>query len=95
MAFLGAGWSCRPGKKLEFLADCHALWGNENPYRGRGGCSISGRFCGLLATEVLKFTVNDSLSGRLWAELFWVGDFYAEAKGDLATFLRVQMIFKF
>ena len=45
-----------------------------------------GNFRGHFATGMLKYKFSRHVSGHLWSEFQWMGDYYANE--DLMTFLR-------
>lgn len=92
---LAAGWHVMPAKKVEWENFYHALFANQNPLGTLPGYSAGGAFRGHLVTSVLKFDLTRALSGHLMAEVFFPGDYYASPKGDLASFLRFQLLFQF
>jgi hypothetical protein len=55
--------------------------------------SEKGNFRGHFLQTVLKHQFNKHVSGHLWAEFIWQGDYYAQR--DLMTFLRAEMLFTF
>ena len=89
---IGTGWSFRPSKELEWLTDYHAVFANENTYRGRAGYSDNGHFRGHLVCGVLKYKLGPHLSGHFWSEFFFPGDYYQAPMGSMATFFRAQLI---
>jgi hypothetical protein len=53
----------------------------------------NGNFRGHYLQSVLKHKFNDHLSGHLWSEFVWAGDYYTHR--ELMTFLRAEMVFTF
>jgi hypothetical protein len=105
---LGPTWSVSPTKKLDFSASYYALFADQdvptrdlnetlNPAFGIPGSpgtfSTTGNFRGHYLQSVLKYEFSEHMSGHLWGEVLFPGNFYA---GDqLITFLRAEVMFTF
>jgi len=97
------GWDADPTEKIHLCNEYNLLWAAENaggnPIAGgiapNGGHSGSGKFRGqLLATKLIyKFTPH--LSGHLWGEYFFPGNFYTDDRNDPAVFLRYELMLTF
>jgi hypothetical protein len=93
---VGAGWSITPVKGLTFSAVYNALFAPEQtPSRALTMAPFSqdGNFRGHYGQAVLKYQFNKHLSGHLWAEGVWQGDYYNNR--DLLSFLRAEVMFTF
>lgn len=89
---IGPGWSFTPFKKAEFITDFYVLLADENTRRGAAGYSQDGSVRGELLTAVLKYRFNEHISGHLWSEFFFPGNYYDEPRKDAATFLRAELL---
>jgi len=93
---IGATWSLTPIKDTTLSATYNALFAPEEvPTRTLNAALFSekGNFRGHFLQTVLKHQFNKHVSGHLWAEFIWQGDYYAQR--DLMTFLRAEMLFTF
>lgn len=93
---LGGGWSCKPGKGTSVSLAWNALFALEQvPTRAVTPALFSraGNFRGHYVQAVLKHPFNAHLSGHLWAERVWQGNFYTH-RGAL-TFLRAELMVAF
>lgn len=55
--------------------------------------SRDGNFRGHYIQAVLKHQFTPRISGHLWSEFVWQGDYYTQR--DLLTFLRAEVFFTF
>jgi hypothetical protein len=55
--------------------------------------SNNGNFRGHYLQAVLKQQFTKNISGHLWGEWIWEGNYYAQR--DLMTFLRAEVMFTF
>jgi hypothetical protein len=55
--------------------------------------SNSGTFRGHYLQGVLKYKFSEHLSGHLWSELLFPGDYYTQRK--TMSFLRAELMFTF
>jgi len=90
----GPGWTISPTKKLDFTANYYALFADQDvPTRASAGnlplFSQTGSFRGHYLQTVLKYKYNAHLSGHLWAEFVFPGDFYTYH--DTMSFLRGEI----
>ena len=93
---VGANWSLSPIKDTTFSATYNALIAPEDtPTRAMAPTLFTdnGHFRGHYLQTVLKHQFNKRISGHLWAEFIWMGDYYAHE--DVMTFLRAEMTFTF
>jgi hypothetical protein len=100
----GPTWTLNPMPKMEFdmsyyllLADQDVPTGDLNNTfggtRSQSAFSNTGSDRGQYLQTVLKYKFNQHLSGHLWSELLFPGDFYANHK--LMTFLRAEIMATF
>lgn len=89
------GWGFSPSRKTEFYACYMPLFANENTYGNTVGYTKDGEFRGHFIASVFKFNITKYLSGHLWAEFFFPGDYYSPERRDLATFFRSQLMYQF
>jgi hypothetical protein len=93
----GPGWSITPMKNLDFSAAYYALFApEESPTRGAGNNTLfsrDGNFRGHFIQGVLKYKFNAHVSGHLWAECLFPGDYYVNQ--DPITFVRAELAFTF
>ena len=105
---LGPTWTVNPIKDLEFSASYYALFADQdvptrdlnetlNPALGipasPGPYSMTGNFRGHYLQSILKYKFSKHMSGHLWGELLFPGNFYAN--DQLVTFLRAEVMFTF
>jgi hypothetical protein len=88
---VGPGWSISPCSKSDFLVNYYWLFSNENnmPSGPASLFSPTGNVRGQLLQTVLKYRFNPRISGHLWAEFLWPGDYYTHK--DAMTFLRAEV----
>ena len=90
----GPGWSITPMKNLDFSAAYYALFSPESvPTREASATlfSRSSNFRGHFIQSVLKYKFSPHISGHLWGECLFPGDFYAHT--DPMPFLRAEVAF--
>ena len=90
----GPGWSVTPLKNLDFSAAYYALFSPEAvPTRAASATLFSGgsNFRGHFISSVLKYKFSSHVSGHLWGECLFPGDFYAHT--DPMPFLRAEVAF--
>ena len=94
---VGPGWSITPVKDLDFSAAYYALFAPESvPTRGAGGTTLfshDGNFRGSFIQSVLKYKFNAHVTGHLWGECLFPGDYYMNK--DPIPFLRAEVAFTF
>ncbi len=94
---IGLGHSVFPCKPLEFCADYHLLFADENTRAGDIGFSDSGCFRGQLLALLMRYTILDpkvepiGMTGHAIAEFFFPGDYYSDFGNDPAVFLRYEL----
>ena len=87
------GWACKPTKKLSANVDYHLLFRDENTYAGTPGFSDGGCFRGQLITGMLNYKFNEHVKSHLMLDVFMPGDYYSDARNDVAFFLKYQIVF--
>ena len=93
---VGPSWSCNPIKGMPASVMYNALFApEETPTRTVAPTLFSnnGNFRGHYLQAVLKHQFTKNISGHLWGEWIWEGDYYAQR--DLMTFLRAEVMFTF
>jgi len=94
---VGPGWSITPMKNLDFSAAYYALFAPEaSPTRGAGNNTLFSRndnFRGHFIQSVLKYKFNAHVSGHLWGECLFPGNYYVNK--DPIPFLRAEVLFIF
>ena len=93
---LGPTWGFTPIKDTTFRATYNALFAPEDvPTRTVAPAlfSQSGGFRGHYLQTVLKHRFNKYVTGHLWGEWVWEGDYYT--RRDMMTFLRAELMFTF
>jgi len=87
------GMSCAPCEKVTLGADYHLLFSQHNTYGGRGIFSGDSNFRGQLVAGKMTYKFNKHVSGHLLAELFFPGNFYSDARNEVAGFFRYELNF--
>ena len=101
---LGPTWLVSPTAALEFSASYYAMWADQAAptrdfYKAAFGpasptpFSGSGNYRGDYLQGTLKYKFNTHLSGHLWAEEMFPGNFYASRHAF--TFLRAEVMLTF
>jgi hypothetical protein len=93
---VGPGWSITPLKNLDFSAAYYALFAPESvPTREASSTLFSGdgNFRGHFIQGVLKYKFNAHVSGHLWAECLFPGDYYVNQ--EPIPFVRAELAFTF
>jgi hypothetical protein len=97
-------WDTDLTKKLHFVAEHNFLWADEKTvgnglaasYWGPdGGHSENGKFRGQLLATKLLYKHNSHLSSHIWGEYYFPGNFYSDARNDVAVFLRYELMLTF
>jgi hypothetical protein len=97
---VGPTWSVTPTKDLNFSASYYALFADQKvPTRdydevlglGNGPFSTTGTFRGHYLQAILKYKFSQHLSGHLWSEFLFPGDYYVDR--GMVTFLRAELMF--
>jgi hypothetical protein len=96
---IGANWTFNPFiKGMTLGVGYNALFAFEAVPTRRTNSSASqfsydGNFRGHFVQAVLKHQFNKHISGHLWGEWVWQGNFYTQ--GEIMTFLRAELMFTF
>jgi hypothetical protein len=92
----GPTWTITPLKKLDFSASYFAMFTpNDTATRAANPALFSGdgNFRGHFTQAFLKYKFNEHVSGHLWSEFFFPGDYYTSR--TTAYFLRAELYFVF
>lgn len=92
---LGPTWSVDPTKALNLSASYFALFSQQDvATRGAPGLfSGTGNFRGHFLQAVLKYKFSRHVSGHLWSEFEFPGDYYVSRA--VMSFLRAELAFTF
>jgi hypothetical protein len=93
---IGPTWSLTPIKDMQFSASYYALFADQAvPTQATVPTAFTdtGTFRGHYLQAVLKYKFSKHLTGHLWSELLFPGDFYVSRQ--TMTFLRAEMMFTF
>jgi hypothetical protein len=93
---VGPSWSCSPTDGMTVSVTYNALFApQETPTRALVPAlfSRSGNFRGHYLQTLIKHQFSKHLTGHLWGEWVWEGDYYASE--ETMTFLRAEMQFTF
>jgi hypothetical protein len=101
---IGPTWTIDPMPKMEFNASYYALFADQDvPTRdmnyafGQSAASDAftgkGDFRGHYIQTVLKYKFNPHMTGMLWGEWLFPGDFYVHRQA--MSFLRAEVMFTF
>jgi hypothetical protein len=104
----GPTWSVDPMKNMNFSLSDFVLFADQDvPTRDlnetfvpsiggpatQGPFTLTGNYRGDYLQAVLKYKFTKHLSGHLWAECLFPGDFYVSR--DLMSFLRAEIMYTF
>ena len=91
----GPGYTITPMKNLDFIANYNLLFADTaKPTRAANAAEFNGgNFRGHYLQAILKYKFNRYLSGHLWGEFIFPGDYYANH--ELMSFLRAEMTMTF
>jgi hypothetical protein len=90
----GPTWSMTPIKDMQFSASYYALFADQAvPTQSTlpSAFTDTGTFRGHFIQAVLKYKFTQHMSGQLWGELLFPGDYYVDR--SLMTFLRAEVMF--
>lgn len=85
---LGPGWTFVPFKKAEFTADYYLLTAFER--QTPNDCFGGGLDRGQMLQTIFRYKFNQHVSGHLWGEFVWPGNFYQHS--DTMAFLRAEIM---
>jgi hypothetical protein len=92
----GPTWSVDPIKDMNFSLTYNALFADQDvPTQATVPSDFTGTgdFRGHYLQAVLKYKFNKHLSGHLWSEFLFPGDFYASR--GMMDFLRAEIMYTF
>jgi hypothetical protein len=92
----GPGWTFNPWKPTEFTLNYYALFvAQDTPTRESSPTLFThnSNFRGHFAAAMLKHKFSPHLSGHLWAEVQFPGNYYTNEK--MMSFLRAELMFTF
>jgi hypothetical protein len=93
---LGPTWSVSPFKDLDFTAAYQVLLAQEEVATravAPGLFTNAGTFRGHFLQAVLKYKFSQHLSGHLWSEFLFPGDYYVSR--SMIPFLRAEIMLTF
>jgi len=91
---ISLAYLCQPRKTMAWQTTYHLLFADERATAsGATGLSNHGMFRGQLLTSTLTLQGDEHLQHRIHAELFAPGDYYSDARNDVAVFLRYELLF--
>jgi hypothetical protein len=92
---VGPGWTVAPCKFFDFTAHYFLLYADQStPTRAaitNPNFTRNGSHRGQYLQTILKWKYNQHVSGHLWGEWVWPGDFYKF--NEMFTFLRADLTF--
>jgi hypothetical protein len=98
---IGPGWSFTPARNLDFSAAYYILLAQQDVatrgltslFAGNSNLPDHGIFRGHFASAILKYKFSQHMSGHLWSEFEFPGDYYANK--TMWSFLRAEVMFTF
>jgi len=90
---MSIGWTAKPAKKWWFKADYHLLFRDRNTFSGQAGFSDNGCFRGQLFTAIIGYDQNEHIKHHLMVDAFLPGNYYSDARNDVAFFMKYQIMF--
>ena len=100
---IGPAWQVTPMKNLDFNLSYFALFADQDvptrtsataaPGSATGLFSGNNNFRGHYIQAILKYKFSQHVSGHLWSEILFPGDYYANH--ETMSFLRAEMLFTF
>ena len=97
----GPGWSISPTKRMDFSINYNALFSDQavatrqnisaSSVTGLTPFTGTGNFRGHYLQAILKYKFSQHLSGHLWSEFVFPGDYYQSTQ--MMTFLRAELLF--
>ena len=85
--------TAKPAKKWWFKADYHLLFRDRNTFSGQAGFSDDGCFRGQLFTAIVGYDQNEHIKHHLMVDAFLPGNYYSDARNDVAFFMKYQVMF--
>lgn len=92
----GPSWTCNPMKGMEFSVNYYALFADQEiPTRENSSALFTHNdsFRGHFVAAMLKHKFTSRLTGHLWGELQFPGDYYVN--DHVMSFLRAELMFSF
>ncbi len=87
------GWRAKPTTRLSVEAFYHLLFADDRTASAsRRGVSGDGSLRGQLLTSEARFEQNEHLTHRVSAELFFPGNYYADDRQAVASYLRYEIV---
>ena len=93
---IGPTWSFTPIKDMQFSTSYYALFADQEvPTQATlpTAFSDSGNFRGQFLQAILRYKFSQHMSGHLWSEFFFPGNYYVSSQ--MMTFLRAEVMFTF
>jgi hypothetical protein len=90
----GPGWSISPTKRMDFSVNYNALFSDQAVATRENIPSAftgTGNFRGHYLQAILKYKFSQHMSGHLWSEFVFPGDYYKSTQ--MMTFLRAELLF--
>jgi hypothetical protein len=93
---VGPGYSITPIKNLTYTIDYFALFADQSYNNSSATASNAslfnkgGNFRGHFLQTILKYKFNQHLSGHLWGELLFPGDYYTSRQEN--AFFRAEIL---
>jgi hypothetical protein len=85
------GWSDKPCDNITLGFDYNVLFANHNPLAGHAGFSDDGDLKGHLLTGKLTYQFTKHISGHLWAEVFFPGNYFGPDRNSVEGFFRYEL----
>jgi hypothetical protein len=92
---INVGWDADPCEKIHLCNEYNAVFADENTMKGSAGFSNGGSFRGHLLATKLIYKFSPHISGHLWGEYFFPGNYYTNDRNDAAVFLRYELMITF
>jgi hypothetical protein len=92
----GPTWTILPLAKLDFSASYFAMFASNDTATRASNPALftgTGNFRGHFAQAFVKYRFNQHLSGHLWSEFYFPGDYYTSR--TTAYFFRAELFFVF
>jgi hypothetical protein len=91
IARFGPGWSITPVKDLTFSLDYNAMFAPQSISPEQNPLFAGGDFRGHYLQAILKYKFSEHMTGHLWGEFVFPGDFYSHE--PVYLFLRAELMF--
>jgi hypothetical protein len=93
---IGPTWSFTPIKDMQFSLSYYALFADQSLPTIQtlpGAYTDTGNFRGHYLQSILKYKFSQHMSGHLWSEFLFPGNYYVSSQ--MMTFLRAEVMFTF